>query len=309
MLRQCYFHLYHFPANNDPPAGVQVATFFNKDRDAINAAIFEQYCEENKPLDDSILDDAVVILMDNLEMQKSSKSYVSIVSNALKQFFWEHCSEHSCRSKDGKNRQKVDPVLKMYRNCPMMHSQNTDVLNGQANGSRVRVKSVRMKIGENPFPLTLECGTTVNGIFASQAEYIKVEHETTDICPRVFDVKLQNFSFNATIEVDSEKMNVGMCGTQFPLISNSATTGHKLQGCTIDSILVNNWKYVSNWAYVVLSRVRTMAGLYLREKLSTDLEVYKMPQAMKNMIQKFRDTVSLPDLSEEDYAVLSRVDI
>jgi hypothetical protein len=36
--------------------------------------------------------------------------------------------------------------------------------------------------------------------------------------------------------------------------SNNATTGHKLQGSSVDSIFVHAWIY--EWAYVVLSRVR-----------------------------------------------------
>ena len=54
-----------------------------------------------------------------------------------------------------------------------------------------------------------------------------------------------------------------MKGTQFPIISNSCTTGHKLQGYTVPKILVNDWYYGTNWAYIVLSRVKTMDGLYL----------------------------------------------
>ena len=56
--------------------------------------------------------------------------------------------------------------------------------------------------------------------------------------------------------------------TQFVVNSNIATTGHKLQGTTKDSLTVNSWNYTfTNWIYVVLSRVRTLVGLFLCEKL------------------------------------------
>jgi hypothetical protein len=53
---------------------------------------------------------------------------------------------------------------------------------------------------------------------------------------------------------------------QFPANINDATTGHKLQGMSKDVIIVASWPTKSmfrNWEYVVLSRVRTLSGLYL----------------------------------------------
>ena len=52
------------------------------------------------------------------------------------------------------------------------------------------------------------------------------------------------------------------------LLFNIATTGHKLQGISKDNEIVVNWFYgVKNWVYVVLSRVRTLSGLYLFKPL------------------------------------------
>ena len=48
--------------------------------------------------------------------------------------------------------------------------------------------------------------------------------------------------------------------TQIPV----ATTGHKLQGMSKDTLIVNDWNYrCANWVYVVLSRVRRRKGLFL----------------------------------------------
>ena len=50
--------------------------------------------------------------------------------------------------------------------------------------------------------------------------------------------------------------------------SNSATTGHKLQGISLNQMVVRYWNYSTpNQIYVVLSRVRTLEGLYICEKL------------------------------------------
>ena len=53
---------------------------------------------------------------------------------------------------------------------------------------------------------------------------------------------------------DNHKM-VKMKATQLPVISNQATTGHKLQVASINQLFVNNWNYTTNWPYVVLSRL------------------------------------------------------
>ena len=54
---------------------------------------------------------------------------------------------------------------------------------------------------------------------------------------------------------------------------NIATTGHKMQGMSKDNGIVVNWFYgVKNWAYVVLSRVRTLSGIYLFKPL--DPKIY-----------------------------------
>ena len=283
-----------------PPSPIQVATHTNKDRDAVNCGFFEEYCQHNRPADDTLFEGATVILMDNLQMQTSGKSYTPVKSNLVKRHFYENCSEDTCNF--GKNvRQRVDPVLKLYPGCPMMLTDNTDVPNGQANGSRVFVRHVKVKTGEQAFPLKLDCGTVINALFASQVECIQVQHENDDILPPIFDIAAQQFTFKTKMEVGSEELVTKMGGHQFPLISNTCTTGHKLQGCTVSKLLCNAWNYTGNWAYVVLSRVKEMKGLYIRHRLTTDLRKYKMPQNMKDMLSAFKQKCALSELTDEDY--------
>ena len=143
-------------------------------------------------------------------------------------------------------------------------------------------------------------------MYASQVHSIAVEHEAPDILPKRFDVTSEKVTFKAKLKIGTESCITGMEGKQFRLVSNSCRTGHKLQGCTCIEMLVNEWFYSSNWPYVVLSRVRSMAGLYIREKLEYDLTKYEMPDNMKRMIQRFRDTISLSELTDDDYATLLR---
>jgi hypothetical protein len=71
-----------------PPKGIQVATYYNKNRDAINSAIFEDWCKTHKPGDDSVLQSACIVMMDQLEMTSSFASFVPVESNAVKKFFY-----------------------------------------------------------------------------------------------------------------------------------------------------------------------------------------------------------------------------
>lgn len=107
-----------------------------------------------------------------------------------------------------------------------------------------------MKSGENAFDLLLDNGTTICGLFASRVQSITVQHEHEDITPRQFEIKPQVFSSTCMMNLGDQDRYIEMKGLQFPIISNTCTTGHKLQGCTVDSILTNDWYYGANWVYV-----------------------------------------------------------
>ena len=56
--------------------------------------------------------------------------------------------------------------------------------------------------------------------------------------------------------------------TYFPINSSISTTGHKLQGKTLNNLVVNSWGYCcAHWVYVVLSRVQQLDNLVLNVKL------------------------------------------
>ncbi len=59
--------------------------------------------------------------------------------------------------------------------------------------------------------------------------------------------------------------------TQFPILIDLATTGHKLQGMTKKNLIVSSLNYgTANWIYVVLSRVTSIKGLFLLQPLKSD---------------------------------------
>jgi hypothetical protein len=187
-----------------------------------------------------------------------------------------------------------------------MLTRNSDVGNGEANGSRVVCQCVKLKIGEDAFPLRLKCGTTALGVCASQVDSIVVKHVVDDIAPSTFLVKSVSGKFAVDLKMCHESKKVKMAGQQFPLVSNSCTAGHKLQGSTCKSLLINAFHYSQNWCCVAPSRVKTMAGLHLREKLSTDLSLCAMPQQMVQMLEKLRSKCGLAMISDEVYAEILR---
>jgi hypothetical protein len=97
---------------------------------------------------------AIMVFMDNLEMADSSKTYVSVASNDVKAYIYCHCGEDSCKTSDMTSG-RVDPVLKFFPGCPLMLTENMDVCNGQANGSRIKLQRVNIKDGERPIILKL----------------------------------------------------------------------------------------------------------------------------------------------------------
>ncbi len=58
---------------------------------------------------------------------------------------------------------------------------------------------------------------------------------------------------------------------QFSANMSLATTGHKLQGMTMDLLILAEISLVPNWLYVVLSRVTTLKGLYLMQPLRKEM--------------------------------------
>ena len=58
-----------------------------------------------------------------------------------------------------------------------------------------------------------------------------------------------------------------------PVNISTALTGHKLQGRSKDTLIITSWPNFSNiyiftnWEYAVLSRMRTLSGLYQFEPI------------------------------------------
>ena len=121
-------------------------------------------------------------------------------------------------------------------------------------------------------------GIHINTVSVDDVEYMVCEHweGTVDknnnyIPPRSFKLKPEVTQVDIKMKLHGIKKKFVIKKVhikQFGVLVNIATTGHKLQGMSKDNIIVVNWFYsVKNWVYVVLSRVRTLNGLYLFKPL------------------------------------------
>jgi hypothetical protein len=246
--------------------------------------------------------------MDDLVMTNEKDEFVPMKSNQTKKWFWENCGEDDCKTgkEYGKSPNRVDPMLKLYYGCPLMLVQNKNVPKGQANGSRVFLQKINLKPYQVPIHCKLKCGTTVRVYTANQVKSLTVEQESDKILPKSFDVvPTKMLKFNAKMRLhEGKKVRMKMQGTQVPVVSNSATTGHKLQGYTAKEILINDWQWTQNWAYVVLSRVTKMKGLFLRKPLTKDLSKYAMNSYMVEMIRDFKERLLIDYITDEGYETM-----
>ena len=91
-----------------------------------------------------------------------------------------------------------------------------------------------------------------------------------DMCKtRRFKLLPQKYSVVVTMSphnIATTKIKFGCSMTQFPINVNDGTPGHKLQGMSKDYLIITSWPsggLFQNWEYTVLSRVRTLDGLFL----------------------------------------------
>ena len=92
--------------------------------------------------------------------------------------------------------------------------------------------------------------------------------------------------------------------TYLPINCNISTTGHKLQGKTLNHLVINSFAYqCTHWLYVVLSRVKELNNLVLNEKLDMHRdykakeELVRWEQDMKCNIEK----ITFKDRGIKDY--------
>lgn len=276
------------------PPGIKYCTHTNLERDAINTGLFLKKVRQSDDLSDILL-----IFSDSIKILENKKPKKYVPMEDPRQFY-EECSENSCQFPT-RSTTRMDPVLKLYSDSRIMLTNNWNVEEGLANGTSGLVKQIRLKPNITPFQVEVD-NKEINAVFASEVEHVRFHvtsiNKTSEVClsPQMhtFEGKFDKHDgFGSTRNLGT--FNRGMKANQIPFIHNDATTGHKLQGSSLLNILINNFFYGENWAYVALSRVSSLKGLFLQTELKMDKN-YSVDARLTSMKNIFRTQKSLPDV-------------
>ena len=199
--------------------------------------------------------DTLIILANKLAVKTSHGNYEPFHNWKI---FWGKCGEDDIKFPREHNG-RMDPLLKLYKGCQLMLVLNNNVRHGEANGTTVTLLSICLKPNIVPIQIIIS-KLPEKAIYASQVVSIVLKHNNPKIIPNTF--QLESIEFHITARILKPKLlqmkedeceMVKMKATQLPVISNQATTGHKLQDACINQFFVNNWNYTTNWPYIVLS--------------------------------------------------------
>ena len=86
---------------------------------------------------------------------------------------------------------------------------------------------------------------------------------------------------------------------------NHATTSHKLQGKTVALLVIAQWSKVKNWAYVVISRVRTLDGLFLTSPIPEEIDFLAASEYLDMMANLRQTILATPEQVAELKATLN----
>jgi hypothetical protein len=234
------------------------ATRRNDERNSITAGIFREHLRQTHPLSSSeeLPPDHTIMVEANVQPTVKNQDYNH--GRMLRRVL--ELGDDKVRM----DRKHVDPCLRIYPGAHFMCIDNDELNEGpletrRGNGTQCRVVGIklkddaerRIKIWDDRKVWTISC---------KDVEYIEFE-------------KLTGGSFRMTpstrtVNVKDNGVDMKCKMTQFLVNSSDAITGHKLQGMTKDNVIVVSWQKKINWIYVVLSRVRTLNGLYLFKRLS-----------------------------------------
>jgi hypothetical protein len=150
--------------------------------------------------------------------------------------------------------------------------------------------SLKLCIRFDDFSLTNIDGYYVRTIDASKMDYLLCQIDGSN---KTFKVKADHVSCKIDFPIQlipGQRIRkiVRAKVNRFPVVVNHATTGHKLQGQTKESLFISDWHYGSNWPYVVLSRVTTLKGLFLLKPLKRDAD-FSQDGRLERMLARFRN--------------------
>ena len=289
------------PPRNDP--NVCYACPTNKGRNGVTAGTFQKLIQRTHPTvdsDDMPPDNTLMIEAIIRRKEKGSRKKGRKVSQNIHDTIVNTLGDDDVRAtgftcKDA----KIEPLLRVYPGSHHMCITNEDLDKGRGNGTLCKCVGVKLKRGgKSKRQWKNWDGRKVWTISSEHVQYVQFEHwpEPPRNAKRYFRMKPQEFTTKIDFPLTQDcKMKIGNVSvTQIAVNSNIATTGHKLQGMSKDSLIVTDWNYqCANWIYVVLSRVRTRSGLYLAKPLNMEKE-FNVPASLMRFERRMREEKEMP---------------
>ena len=134
----------------------------------------------------------------------------------------------------------------------------------------------------------------VNSVSVEDVQWLELEWQNSSRFRGRFRIEAKTWTYTVEFPVNifgtTERFKTKICLRQFPIVLNHATTGHKLQGKSLKQLVVAEWSKTKNWAYVVLSRVQSLEGLFLMKPIPNDFE-FKPSEDYINMMKNLRKSI------------------
>ena len=165
---------------------------------------------------------------------------------------YNNCGDADIQSANKRTNKHVDPALKLYTGIPIMLNSNDHIEQGRGNGTLARFRKVVLK---NDSTLTSKIwdGYHVNTVSVDDVKFIVCEHwedsggsNNNQKPPRTFKLYPEITKVNIKMQLFGSRKKITFANQyirQFGALVNIATTGHKLQGRSVDYIIIVSWFY------------------------------------------------------------------
>ena len=268
------------------------ASWTNAKRSVFNAIVFRKHLKKHHcSCTESNIPRTAVVIKSNAKWGKSGKN----LTFSQRKVLFEECPEGKCKSTGNKH---YDPLLCLFHDCHVMGNENTDVANGVANGTVALFKKLHLHSHAQLVPIKMH-GCWVYSVDIENVKSLELEWHDSKFQGR-FHVKPCNVTCNVDFPVimlgKKEIIKVAIKLNSFPIVLNHATTGHKLQGKSMDELVIVEWskKDRAKWAYVVVSRVRKLKGLFFLEPIPDDIDFTPDPKYLEMMDRMRRSVLATP---------------
>lgn len=240
---------------------VAYGCYSNKMRNFITNNVFLKYVSQDSPSYGSSADPSSNTLIIKGVLTKQNRD----VGLDFHKFIWAVCGDDNfCHGESV----KIDPCLKLFKGCTVMINDNTQKKNGIVKGVLGNFIAVKWKTDCIPHVEDYH-GFKVNCCHVHDLDSIIVRLQLDG---KHVLIKPENFSCSIKLPHMTKKEQMkGYKLLQFPVNLSLAITGHKLQGMTLDILILSEINLTTNWLYVLLSRVKSLEGLFLMRPLSRNM--------------------------------------